>query len=426
MKAIGIDIGTTSVCGIVLDAQTGAVLKTCTKNSEAFIKSANSWESIQSVEKIMSIATEILESFIDGDTVAIGVTGQMHGIVYFDANGKAVSPLYTWQDKRGDLPYNGTTYAKELGSCAGYGNVTDFYNRKNGLVPKESTGYCTIHDYLVMQLCGLTRPIIHTSDAASFGCFDVTTNTFSYDCDMTVTSKYCVAGKYKGVPVSVAIGDNQASVLSTLADEEDVLINMGTGSQVSVISDLAITAPNIESRPYVDGKYLVVGSALCGGRAFSMLKNFYAEILGYAASIDEDEVYGIMKRMMDRPITPTLKVNTRFAGTREDSTVKGAITNITTDNFTPAQLTLGVLEGMTSELYEMYEKMNFKSKGIVGSGNGIRKNQKLVEIIQGRFGGKMKIPKHSEEASLGAALFALISVGAFKDAKQAQKLIQYQ
>ena len=426
MKAVGIDIGTTSVCGIVLDVESGSVIKSCTKNSDSFIHSCEISESIQSVDKIIKVAWEILESFIDSDVVVIGVTGQMHGIVYYDANGNAVSPLYTWQDKRGDLPYNGTTYAKYLGSFAGYGNVTDFYNRQNGLVPKGTVGYCTIHDYFVMKLCGLRRALIHSSDAASFGCFDMEKNSFSYDCDITVIPDYHIAGKYKGIPVSIAIGDNQASVLSTLADENDVLINVGTGSQVSVVSDVAVIAENIESRPYVEGKYLVVGSALCGGRAFSLLKDFYAEILSCAVNIDDSEVYKIMDAMLEKVDETTLKVDTRFAGTRSNSTLKGAVTNISTYNFTPAQLTLGVLDGMVSELYEMYELMNFKAKGIVGSGNGVRKNKKLTRIVENRFRGKLKMPAHSEEASLGAAIFALVSVGIFANAKEVQRLIKYQ
>lgn len=426
MKAVGIDIGTTSICGIVLDVESAKVIKTCTKNSDSFIYGGESFESIQDVDKIIKTATEILDSFIDDDVTAIGVTGQMHGIVYYDENANALSPLYTWQDKRGDLPYNGTTYAKTLNSFTGYGNVTDFYNRENGLVPEGAAGYCTIHDYLVMKLCGLKRALIHSSDAASFGCYDVVKCRFDYDCDITVISDYHIAGYYKGIPVSVAIGDNQASVLSTLTDENDVLINVGTGSQVSVISDVAVAAENIESRPYVEGKYLVVGSALCGGRAFSLLKDFYSEILSYAADVNDSQVYKIMDAMLEKADETTLKVDPRFAGTRADPSLRGAVTNISTGNLNASQLTHGVLNGMVSELYEMYELMNFKASGVVGSGNGIRKNKKLVEIIEKRFGGKVKMPVHFEEASLGAAIFALVASGAFKNAKEAQRLVKYQ
>ena len=81
MKVIGIDIGTTSICGILIDAKCGEVLKSITKNSDAFIKTENEWEKIQDVEKIITMAIGITDELIEDDVCAIGVTGQMRGIV---------------------------------------------------------------------------------------------------------------------------------------------------------------------------------------------------------------------------------------------------------------------------------------------------------------------------------------------------------
>ncbi len=427
MKVVGIDIGTTSVCGVLIDATTGCVEKSVTKNSSAFIEGCADWEKIQSVNKIMTVATDILESLIaaSSEVGVIGVTGQMHGIVYTDKDGDAVSPLYTWQDGRGNLPYKDVTYAKYLNSFSGYGNVTDFYNTENGIKPESAVSYSTIHDYFVMQLCGLKKPIIHTSDAASFGCYDLENNRFNYACTAEITGDYRIAGEYKGIPVSVAIGDNQASVFSTLANEEDILVNIGTGSQISVISDKIADNMQVETRPYFENKYLIVGAALCGGRAYSMLKNFYAEVLGYIKRVDDDEVYRIMNDMLRNAKSSSFKVDTRFAGTRLNSEITGGISGITTGNFTPSALTYGVLCGMTDELLNMYEKMGICKSGIVGSGNGIRKNKALVRIFEERLGAKMKIPSHLEEAAFGAAMFAMIAGGKFKNAKEVQSIISY-
>ena len=126
MRAIGIDLGTTSICGVLMDTQTGKVLRSRTENSNAFIDGAH-FERKQSPEKIISLALEILEDLIDSETAAIGVTGQMHGIVYYDGEGKAVSPLYTWQDGRGDLPHpGGGTWASWLSKRSGYELATGY------------------------------------------------------------------------------------------------------------------------------------------------------------------------------------------------------------------------------------------------------------------------------------------------------------
>ncbi len=426
MRVIGIDLGTTGICGVSIDTETGAVLSSRTEESHAFIKSDKPFESIQSPEKIVSLATDILEGLLTEDTVAIGVTGQMHGIVYTNADGLAVSPLYTWQDGRGNQPCRDTTYAERLNSHSGYGNVTDLYNRENGLVPEDAVGYSTVHDYFVMRLCSLKKAKMHISDAASLGCFDMKSNTFDYPCDIEVVKDYAIAGYYKNIPVSVAIGDNQASVFSSLADKNGILLNVGTGSQVSVVSDKIVNAEGIETRPYFEGRYLLVGAALCGGRAYALLRDFYSRIFSYAVSVDDSEIYRIMDKMLEGVESSTLTVDTRFSGSRADESVRGSISGISTQNFTPEELTCGVLEGMAEELYGMYLAMNEKRCGIVGSGNGIRKNRALQKIMEKRFGAELKIPVHHEEAAYGVALFGLISAGYFKSAEEAQRLIRFE
>ena len=428
MNAIGIDIGTTSICGVSINIENGELLGQYTIPGDAFIPTENSWEKIQDVSKIIASAEEILENLLDEDTMVIGLTGQMHGILYTDEYGNAVSPLYTWQDGRGNLPYQDTTYAAYLGSHTGYGNVTDYYNRVNGIRPREAVSYCTIQDYLGMKLCRLTAPVIHISNAASFGGDGADT----VENKAKVTDDYCIIGSYKGIPVSIAIGDNQASVFSTLADEGGLLINVGTGSQITIISDKRIEGENIESRPYVENKYLVVGAALCGGRAYALLKDFFKEVL-QAAGADTADVYSIMETLMDRDKIAEhgddkekIKVDTRFAGTRQNPEIRGSITDIGEKSFTPGKLTKGVLEGMAEELSRMYAEMKVVRTGLVGSGNGIRKNSKLIEVLEKCFGEKMRIPAHKEEAAYGAALFGLVACGRFKNAAEAQKLIRYE
>lgn len=71
-----------------------------------FIRTEKEWERIQNpdriVEKAMRELKELRKAYKDVET--IGLTGQMHGILYIDEDGNCVSPLYTWQDGRGNLP----------------------------------------------------------------------------------------------------------------------------------------------------------------------------------------------------------------------------------------------------------------------------------------------------------------------------------
>ena len=55
---------------------------------------------------MMNQALRLLDQLLERypQTASIGLTGQMHGIVYLDREGRCISPLYTWQDGRGNLP----------------------------------------------------------------------------------------------------------------------------------------------------------------------------------------------------------------------------------------------------------------------------------------------------------------------------------
>ena len=63
----------------------------------AFIASDKPYEKIQDPAVIMSTVRELISSLGTLDAAAIGFSVQMHGILYTDSCGNAVSPLYIWQ-----------------------------------------------------------------------------------------------------------------------------------------------------------------------------------------------------------------------------------------------------------------------------------------------------------------------------------------
>ena len=121
----------------------------------------------------------------------------------------------------------------------------------------------------------------------------------------------------------------------------------------------------------------------------------------------------------------SLDVDTRFSGTRNNPEIKGSINGIDIFNFTPETLTRGFLKGIIKELYNLSEKTHLEFKGLVGSGNGIRKNVHLKNEAEKMYNKNMKIPVYTEEAACGAALFALISAGLYKNKNEIRKLIRY-
>lgn len=428
MYAIGIDIGTTSICGVLIDSHTGEIKKSVTRDSESFIGSNRPWEKIQDVSVIEKKTSAILDELFtcaDKDVVSLGISNQMHGILYTDIDGNCISPLYIWQDERGNQPYrDGKTYAQYLGSFAGYGLVTDFYNRENGIVPCNAAYCCTVGDYIGMKLCSNIKPLMHISNAASFGCFDLKENKFTLDNGMLpeVTAEFSVLGEYRGAKVIAAIGDNQASFMGSVSGDIP-LVNVGTGSQVSYLSDEITVGENIESRPYDGKNILVVGCSLCGGRAFALLERFFASVAELATGENFPSLYKQIDKLLETKISTDMTADSRFCGTRANPDIRGGFFNVSEDNFTPGDMAVSMLYAIANELKSMYG--DEKCGQLVCSGNGIRKNAALQKVVSEVFGAEIKIPQHLEEASFGVALASLTAAGVFETLGAAQKLIKY-
>ena len=65
---------------------------------------------------------------------------------------------------------------------------------------------------------------------------------------------------------------------------------------------------------------------------------------------------------------------------------------------------------MSRELYQMYQTIQngtgIQIKRMIGSGNGLRKNPVLCEIVEEMFGAKLVLAE-CEEAATGAALSSM-------------------
>jgi len=434
MYFIGIDIGTSSICGVIYNSA-NKTIESITKNNTAQIASSRAWEKIQDPAVIITIVTEIVQEFISrySDIQAIGLTGQMHGMLYVDKNGDAVSPLYFWQDGRGNLPFrDNQTYAEYLSAktgytlATGYGLVSHFYNQENALVPAEAVKLCTIMDYAGMKMTGRETPLIDYSNGASLGFFDLKNKRF----DVPALEKIGISpvilpepgesaallGYYnQRIPVYSAIGDNQASFLGSVSDvEHSVHITVGTGSQISVYSKEFIKIESLDTRPFPGGGYILVGAPLCGGQSFALLKTFFDNTLTFFGQnvLLSHDMYEKMTEISLNASNDLPVIETCFNGTRLYPFKRGSISNISTTNFTPESLISGFVMGIVSELYHFYQLIPDeikKDKTIwVGSGNGIKKNFLLMQALEAQFDCKFTLSKCEEEAAMGACLCGMM------------------
>jgi sedoheptulokinase len=452
MKLAGIDLGTTTICGLLLDADSGEIVSVRTEPTTAVLRGASPWEALQDPETILGIAESIVGGFLDrhGDIRAIGVAGQMHGILYVDSAGRAVSPLFTWQDGRGDQKRpDGTTYAEWISRSAGMplstgmGFVTHVVNAQSGSVPAAAASVCTIADYVAMRLCGARTPVMDATNAASLGCFDLDRLDFRRDAMEklgvdpslfpVVAADYPALGETRGrVPVHVGMGDNQASYLGSVAElSGSLLVNIGTGSQLSAFAAQRMDIPGIDTRPFPLGGYIGVGAALCGGRAYALLHEFFDRTVRLFTGATASASWDVMNAVDESSLSTLerLIVDTRFNGTRRDPGVRGSITNLSPPTFNPESLIVGVREGIADELLGFLDLFPARARGglrlMAGSGNGIRLNRGLQSVFETRLGMRMNVPRHREETSFGAALLAGVASGAIPDLGAAGRFVRY-
>ena len=430
---IGLDIGTTSISLGIISAD-GNVRECRNVPSESAIASDRPFHKIQSVERIIEKAVALVDTAVGrySNIAAIGLTGQMHGILYADGEGKAVSDLYTWQDKSGDeLTDGGETYCKHIErvsgekTATGYGLVTHFYLMKNNLIPENARKMCTIMDYAAMILTKRKSPLTHLSNAAAFGIFSCDSGDFNRDAldvlgidtsilpeitgENSIIGSHSCTGQLARIPIAVAVGDNQASFIGTVDDAENsVLVNIGTGSQVSMLSNGSALHDGFELRPFIGGTHLKSYSALCGGHAYVILQRFMRDIAREITGKDEEQ-YALMDKIAEgKTDGGGIKVTTTFNGTRQSPDKAGSIENVTGENFSPSNLIYGFSEGIVNELYEKCadtEELK-RAKFVTVSGNGARKNGLIPRIIETKFGRDVVMKEVEEEAAVGAAIFA--------------------
>lgn len=446
MRWIGIDLGTSTLCFVRHDFSTGES-ETITLANDAGIAASGGCrddEDIQDAGRIFDRVRETLDAMIDKtpDAAGIALTGQMHGIVYLDSSANALSPLYTWRDGRAHRRLeNGLTAVETLEQltghriAAGYGLATDFYLRHYRQTPPNAAYCATIADYTASRLAGLKKPITEASNAASLGLFDVSRGRFDASALQAAQMdpaflpnvvRFGPIGTYRNIPVFTPVGDNQAA-FAAAADEpaRTIHLTVGTGAQMSVFSEQYIEIDRLETRPYPGG-FLLVGASLCGGSAWRMLHDFFAKTLEFFGADTDTDLYAVMAQMSKSALAKSalsdlspnknaalfepLNVSTAFAGTRSEPNRRGLIDRISTRNFTPENLAAGFLNGIAEELYGFYaalpDSLRAERPLLAGSGNGLRRNCALCEIIKRKFGRALILPPMEAETAFGAIRLA--------------------
>ena len=156
------------------------------------------------------------------------------------------------------------------------------------------------------------------------------------------------------------------------------------------------------------------------------MTSFIAKCAELATGERCKNIYKRIDKALESKDATSIIADTRFCGTRLDPTLKGSYSGIDENNFTPEDILLSTIIGMSQELYDMYKLIGKNCEKIVCSGNGIRKNPALRLVTAEMFGKKINIPLCKEEAAYGAALSAMAGSGVYPSLDEARQLIRYE
>ncbi|MFI4913110.1 MAG: sedoheptulokinase [Sedimentisphaeraceae bacterium JB056] len=437
---ISLDIGTSKICAAAYNTEKECLTGCISIENDSRIKenAEGSYEqcSEKTIELIFSAISLLLKSDAvkSNDVTDITVTGQMHGILLVNDQLKPVTNFITWRDqKAASIAISiGENYAKSngCGLRTGYGGATLAY--LNSRAPLDGNlKALSISDYLCAKLTGTaaTEP----THAASWGIYDIKSRQWNKQIlnelgipekilpDIKPTSEIIgnilpqIAERFglkREAKVYSPIGDNQAAVIGARGKaKEAAVLNLGTGGQISIPHNKSDYVEGFETRPMPDGSFILVGASICGGWTYAYLKDFFKDVIAKITGIapKDEAIYDKMNSFLsENKHGSAIKLDPRFCGTRANPDLRGRITAINAENFTPSELTRSFAYAMVEELYDMIPPACLEDFScVMAGGNAMRKNPALLSITEEILKKPVNLANVKEEAATGAAMAAM-------------------
>ncbi len=431
MRCLGIDVGSTSIKGAVLDLGRGIVEGVRREPFPPAIGGLPAGQVEIDAEEVVRRTGRVLSALLDEEPDAAGifVAGQMGGVLLVDDRGTPLTNYLSWRDQRTSLEQNGPSMLAavrgrwsdrqfdELGRELQPGSATSllYWLRKEGQLP-GSARLATIGDFAISRLCG-SVPQMHRTQA--IGLLDLQTGEWHgaalaalgldelmWDAPVTLaepTGKWRVLGR--AIPCYAAIGDQQCALFGAGLEQGELSINVSTGSQVSRRGDRFEPGP-YQSRYFLGGDFLHTITHLPAGRSLNVLVDFVTEFARHAGA-DVSRAWEYVATVADAADGGGIECDLSFF--KGPLGERGRIDGVTTENLTVGNLFRAAFESM-AENYAMCAARLQPSAGwsrIVLSGGLTQSIPLLRSTISRRFELDLREPAAAEETLLGLLRIAV-------------------
>lgn len=362
------------------------------------------------LNKSLFVINAMIEELSNDDSeIAIGFSNEMHGFVLADENGVPVMPYISWQTELGDLSEIAEKLDQQQIASTGMPlklglPSTNLYCLKNEISIKKYKRlyFYTLGDFYIRTLSGC-QPIIHETNAAATGLYDLSAEKWNASLIRSILGDMEESIVFPEIydrqdPIVLekdkityyffpALGDQQAALLgSHLISEGELSLNFGTGAQMSVLTKDIVYSGRYQIRPYFNGYYIKTIPHIPSGRALNIYFNFVKEIVNGFTEVEDGELWNYINSQAEQNQCPNLGIDMSFFSNPVTDHSKGAIKNISENNFRIGNLFDSVYTQMAENIETIYKSLGQPFvKSILISGGVLNKNAYLRMKVLSRF-----------------------------------------
>ena len=450
---LGLDIGTSGAKAIVCDGDGHIVAMALAEypisSPQPLWSEQNPsdwWQGAQ--QAIRDVVSAVDASQIMG----IGLTGQMHGSVFLDANNQVIRPALLWNDQRTAAEcaeINQRVGAQRLIEIAGNPALTGFQAPKILWVRNhEPANFARIaHILLPKDYIRLLLSDVYATDAADTAgtlLIDLTSRDYSDEIlaaleikrewlptvyeGPSITSHLTAdvataLGLTAGIPIIAGGGDNAAAAIGTGIIKSGVVnSSIGTSGVVFAHSDNIALDPQGRLHTFchsVPGAWHMMAVTLSAGGAFGWLRNTlrqtgasdlsYDDLTAAAANVPAGAEGLIFLPYLSGERTPHL-----------DPLARGAFVGLTTRHGI-GHMARAVMEGVTFSLrdgIEIMRELGVPTTDVRATGGG-GKSPLWRQMQADIYNAPVSTLAAEEGPAYGAALLAGVGTGHFADVNDA-------
>ncbi len=435
MRFIGIDLGTTSIKGAVLDLDAPSLDYIIRRPFPAPVAHLPRLHYEIDPGVVLREAREVLDALLARapDAGGILLCSQMHGTILLDAAYQPMTNLIPWQDQRalaGDSPsFDALKAAMSAGDLRAVGNdvwpsrplaVLHWLNVHEQL-PAGAT-FCALPDFVAASLCK-APPATDLGHAAASAFCDIAKGEWQIDLlrrlgldHLTlprivrrdeVIGYYAHAGR--AIPWYPPVADQQCSLLGAGLCAGELSINISTGSQVALLAE-TITRGDFQTRPYFDDQWLLTLIHIPAGRSLNVLMRLLTE-LADEEGVHLQHTWATIERLARAAAASDLQIDLSFFAGALGS--EGAITRIREDNLSAGSLFRAAYAAMAENYRACALRLSPAQawQRIVFSGGLALQSNLLREEILARFNCPSRLAEGGEDALVGLVAVALNIAG---------------